>query len=47
MSPWVLNVYMDTVERSENGDGEDWSEFSGGKRVEIAWPLLYEDDLVF
>ena len=34
-------VYGCSDERSENGDGEDWSEISGGGggRVEIAYPL--------
>ena len=33
MSPWLLNVYMDVVMKEVN-------EISGGKRVEIAWPLV-------
>ena len=33
MSTWLFNVYMDGV---ENGDGEEESDISRGKRVEIA-----------
>ena len=39
MSPWLFNVYVE--DGGENGDGEEGSEISrGGKRVEIAWPLV-------
>ena len=42
MSPWLFNVYMDAVMKEfkmEMGRRED--EISrGGKRVEIAWPLV-------
>ena len=37
----IFNVYVNAVIRGENGDGEDGSEISGGrKRGEITWLLV-------
>ena len=39
--PLALQCIYGCSEGGENGDGEEGSEISGGgKRVEIAWPLL-------
>ena len=41
MSPWPFNVYECNDESSENRNGEDGSEISGGgETVEIACPLV-------
>ena len=41
MSHWPFNVYMDAVMK-EDGDWGGGNEISvGGKRVEIAWPLVW------
>ena len=42
MSSLLFNVYMDTgMNEVKMGMGEEGSEISGGgKRVEIAWPLV-------
>ena len=39
--PFLFNVYIDSDEGGENGDGKKGNEISGGrKRVEIALSLI-------
>ena len=42
MSHWPFNVYMDAVMKEDGDWGGGGNEISvGGKRVEIAWPLVW------
>ena len=40
---WLFNVYMDAVMKGENGEEEDGSEISGGRREWRLPGLLYAD----
>ena len=40
MSPWLLNVYIDSVMEVKMGMGKRSERFLEDGRAEIAWPLI-------